>query len=188
MKIVAALFGLLLLLLPAAGYAQAPQYGTYAEAQALLRGVDLDALNVHSIITCVRYGVAVQAGQPDRADPVGVVATTAVHRRLSAEVQQLNRTDPEHVWSVRCNLNMAIMTPEIVRRLGGQRAAESAIWQPPVTSTAAAEPQPQTVSFYLNGRRYRLTGQYAVAYLACRIVHVQSTGGDVVRIKRAGCD
>jgi hypothetical protein len=84
---------------------------------------------------------------------------------------------------------MVIMTPEIVRRLGGQRAAESAIWQPPVTSAAAAvEPQPQTASFYLNGRRYSLTGQHAVAYLACEIVHVQPTGGEVVRIKRAGCN
>jgi|GEM_PF-2543625 hypothetical protein len=140
MKHVTALFGLLLPLLPAAGYAQSSQYGTYAEAQTLLRGVDLDALNAHSIITCVRYGVAQQAGQPDLADPVAVVATTAVYQRLHAETQTLNQTDQAHVWSVRCQPNMVIMTPGIVRRLGGQRAAESAIWQPPVTSKAAALP------------------------------------------------
>gem|GEM_PF-6043936 len=121
---------IILVLFPGYGYTQ---QATFYEVEAMLEGVDLDALNTKRVITCRRVGRAKEEGVPNRADPTWMIATQQVRDRLQSEVATLNVSSPAHEWTLECRPSFTQFVPTIITMLGGAAAAETARWYPSVT-------------------------------------------------------
>ena len=136
------------------------QEATFVEIEAMLEGVDMEGLNTRPVIMCRHYGVSKEDGVSDRYDnpPKWRIAPEHVRDRMQAAATRFNQLHPTHIWQVRCQPNYLQFAQPLVEMLGGEAAAETALWYPAVT--VMIEGQPVVVNDYDERRRYATCQPY----------------------------